>query len=90
MKKSRKEPLTELQKIAKKIGDDGEDILRELEASSAEELNERVTRATQSISDTSAELKANINYAQVVNDKKLLESGLREVAIMIRKDKGAA
>lgn len=79
MGRPRKAPETELQKLAKKIGDDGEDIVRELEAADAEGLNKRVAQAAQAISDTVAELKEHPEYIQAKEDVKLLSSGLREV-----------
>lgn len=100
MGRPRKEPLTELQKLAKSIGSDGEDVLRELEAADTEELNKRVAQASQAIHDTKAELKANVDYEKVVSDKKLLESGFREVkkrqnaiikvCLNLRKERGIA
>ena len=101
----RKEPLTEMQKLAKAIGTDGEDVLRELEAADTEALNKRIAQATQSISDTEAELKADqpngdpSEYVQAKENIKLLSSGLREVkkrqkaiikvCVQLRKDRGA-
>jgi len=100
MGRPKKEPLSELEKLAKKIGPDFKEVLAELEAADAEGLNKRIAQAAQAISDTSAELKANPEYEQIVNDKKLLESGLREVkqrqnaiikvCLSLRKDRGEA
>lgn len=100
MARPRKEPLTELQKIAKKIGDDGEDVLRELEAADTEELNKRIAQSSQAIHDTVAELNKNTEYAAAKNDVKLLSSGLREVkkrqnaiikiCLQLRSDRGVA
>ena len=99
MGRPRKEPLTELQKIAKKIGPDAEDVLKELEAMEVADLNKRIAQANQAISDTKTELNENEEYTQAKNDVKLLSSGFREVkarqnaiiavAIQLRKDKGA-
>jgi hypothetical protein len=93
------EPLTDLQKMAKKIGDDWEDMLKELEAMDVESLNKRIAQANQAISDTKTELEANPNYVQAKEDAKLLSSGFREVkkrqnaviavSVQLRKDKGA-
>jgi uncharacterized small protein (DUF1192 family) len=100
MGRPRKEPLTEMQKLVKKIGPDGEEVLKELEASSVEDLNKRIAQANQAISDTKAELNDNQEYVQAKEDVKLLSSGFREVksrqnaiiavAVQLRKDKGAA
>jgi len=100
MGRPRKEPLTEMQKLAKKIGPDGEDVLRELEAADTEELNKRVAQASQAISDTKEELNKNAEYVQVKEDIKLLSSGFREVkqrqnaiikvCLQLRKDRGVA
>ena len=73
MGRPRKEPLTENQKIAKAIGPDSEEILRELEAADTEELNKRIAQASQSISDTKDELNKNPEYVQAKEDVKLLE-----------------
>lgn len=99
MGRPKKAPLTELQKLAKKIGPDGEDVVRELEAMTVENLNKRVAQANQAISDTKAELDKNPDYVSAKEDVKLLSSGFREVkkrqntiiavAIQFRKDKGA-
>ena len=99
MGRPRKEPLTELQKIAKKIGPDAEDVLKELEAMEVADLNKRIASASQAISDTKAELNENEEYTQAKEDVKLLSSGFREVktrqnaiiavAVQLRKDKGA-
>lgn len=96
----KKGPETEFEKLAKKIGTDGEDIIKELEAADLEELNKRIAQANQSIVETKAELDANENYVKVCEDKKLLSSGFSEVkkrqnaiikvAIQLRQAKGAA
>lgn len=98
MKKHRKEPLTEMQKMAKKIGSDGEEVLKELEAMATPELNKRIAQANQAISETKEELEANPKYIEVKNDVKLLSSGFREVkarqnaiiaiAVKLRQEKG--
>jgi len=100
MGRPKKEPLTELQKIAKAIGSDGEDVLRELEAADDEGLNKRVTQASQAISDTKEELNKNLEYTQAKEDVKLLSSGFREVkkrqnaiikvCLQLRRDRGVA
>lgn len=99
MARPRKAPLTEMQKLAKKIGPDGQDVLTELEAMEVADLNKRIAQANQSISETKTELEANEEYAKAKNDVKLLSSGFREVktrqnaiiavAIKLRQDKGA-
>lgn len=99
MGRPKKAPLTEMQKLAKKIGDDGEDVLKELEAMDVADLNKRIAQSNQAISDTKAELDENDDYVHAKADVKLLSSGLREVkkrqnaiiavAVKLRKDKGA-
>ncbi len=94
-----KEPLTEMQKLAKKIGDDGNDVVAELEAADVETLNKRIAQSNQSISDTKTELEENDAYIKAKGTTKLLSSGLREVkkrqnaiiavAVTFRKEKGA-
>ena len=100
MGRPRKEPLTENQKIAKAIGPDADEILRELEAADTEELNKRIAQASQSISDTKDELNKNPEYVQAKEDVKLLSSGFREVkqrqnaiikvCLNLRRDRGVA
>ncbi len=100
MGRPRKEPLTEMQKLAKKIGGDGEDVLRELEAADVEELNKRIAQASQAISDTKEDLNKNPEYVQAKEDVKLLSSGFREVkqrqnaiikvCLNLRRDRGVA
>jgi uncharacterized small protein (DUF1192 family) len=99
MGRPKKQPLTELEKIAKKIGPDAEDVLKELEAMEVADLNKRIAQASQAISDTKAELNENEEYTHAKEDVKLLSSGFREVktrqnaiiavAIELRKSKGA-
>ena len=100
MGRPRKAPLTEMQKLAKKIGSDGEDVLAELEGMDLPDLNKRIAQSNQAISDAKSELDANEKYEQAKSDVKLLSSGMREVkkrqnaiiavAVKLRKDKGAA
>jgi uncharacterized small protein (DUF1192 family) len=100
MGRPRKEPLSELQKIAKKIGPDAEDVLKELEAMDVADLNKRIAQANQAISDTKAELAKNSEYVAAKEDVKLLSSGFREVktrqnaiieiCVQLRKDRGEA
>lgn len=100
MARPKKAPLTEMQKIAKKIGPDGEAIIAELEAMEVVDLNKRIAQANQSISDTKAELNLNEEYTSAKEDVKFLSSGFNEVkkrqgaiiavAVQLRKDKGAA
>jgi ribosomal protein L15 len=94
-----KAPLTDMQKLMKKIGSDGEEVVAELEAADVEALNKRIAQANQAISDTKAELEENDAYVQARDAVKLLGSGLAEVkkrqnaiiavAIAFRKEKGA-
>ena len=100
MARPRKEPLTPMQKLAKKIGPDAEDVLAELEAMDVVALNKRIAQANQAISDTKEELAENPEYQRAKEDVKLLSSGFREVkarqnaiiaiAVQLRKDKGEA
>jgi hypothetical protein len=100
MGRPKKEPLSELEVLAKAIGSDGEDLLRELEAADVEELNKRVAQSSQAIHDCKAELEANPNYIKVVEDKKHLSSGFKDVkkrqnaiikvCLQLRKDRGVA
>jgi septation ring formation regulator EzrA len=100
MGRPRKAPLTEMQKLAKKIGPDAEDVLKELEAMEVEDLNKRIAQANQAISDTKTELDQNLKYSEAKESVKALSSGFREVkgrqnaiiavAVKLRKDKGAA
>ena len=95
-----KEVLSDTQKLAKKIGPDGEEVLAELEAADVETLNKRIAQANQAISDTKAELEENQEYCRARDDKKLLSAGFSEVkkrqnaiiaaAVSLRKSKGAA
>ena len=99
MGRPRKAPLTETQEIAKKIGPDAEDVLRELEAMDLADLNKRIAQANQAISETKAELNENVAYTEAKENAKALSSGFREVkkrqnaiieiCIKLRKDKGA-
>lgn len=98
MGRPRKEPLSEMQKMAKKIGSDGEEVLRELEAMDSADLNKRIAQSNQAIAETKAELEANGAYVSAKNDVKLLSSGFREVkgrqnaiiavAVKLRQEKG--
>lgn len=100
MGRPRKEPMTEMQKLAKAIGSDGEDMVRDLEASDVEALNQRIAQANHAISDTKSQLEANDEYVRAKETTKLLSSGLKEVkkrqsaiikvCLQLRKDKGAA
>jgi hypothetical protein len=100
MKRGRKGPLSEMEKLAKKIGTDGEDVLKELESMDLPDLNKRIAQANQAISETKAELDENEKYTEAKNVTKLLGSGFREVkkrqsaiiavAVKLRKEKGAA
>lgn len=99
MGRPRKEPLTEMQKLAKKIGTDAEDVLKELEAMEVVDLNKRIAQANQAISETKSELDKNEAYTEAKDTAKLLSSGFREVkarqnaiiavCVQLRKDKGA-
>ena len=100
MGRPRKEPKSDLEKLAEKIGSDGAEIIAELESAYVESLNKRVVQATEAINDTAAKLKEHPEYIQAKEDLKLLSSGLREVkkrqnaiikvCLQIRKDRGEA
>ncbi len=97
--RTKKEPLTPMQKLAKKIGTDGEEVLKELEAMDVADLNKKIAQSTQSISDAKAELEENEAYSEAKETAKLLSSGFREVksrqnaiiaaSVQLRKDRGA-
>lgn len=99
MGRPRKEPQSELEKLATKIGSDGEDVVRELEGMSVEDLNRRIAQANQAIAEAKSELDQNENYTKAKENVKLLSSGMREVrkrqnaiiavAVQFRRDKGA-
>jgi uncharacterized small protein (DUF1192 family) len=94
-----------MQKLAKKIGSDAEDVLKELEAMEVSDLNKRIAQANQAIYETKAELNADqpngapSAYLEAKETLKLLGSGFLEVkkrqnaiiavAVQLRKDKGA-
>lgn len=97
--------LTPFEKMASKMGSDWKDVVADLEAMSVEDLNKRIAQASQSISDTKAELEADLPngdqspYMKAKANVKLLGEGLRDVkkrqntiiavAVQFRKDKGA-
>lgn len=95
-----KEPMSEMEKLAKKIGPDGNEVVAELEAADVEALNRRIAQANQSISDTKAELEDNEAYQEAKANVKVLSEGFRDVrkrqtaiiavAVALRKAKGAA
>ncbi len=99
MGRPRKEPLTENQKIAKAIGPDAEDMLRELEAADTEELNKRIAQASEAIASTKKELGENPQYVEAKENVKALSEGFREVkkrqnaiikvCLNLRRDRGA-
>jgi uncharacterized small protein (DUF1192 family) len=98
MGRPKKQALSETQKMAKKIGTDGEDVLRELEAMDVVGLNKRIAQANQAIAETKAELDANEKYTEVKNQVKAMSSGFREVkgrqnaiiavSVKLRQEKG--
>ena len=106
MAQIKKAPLTALEKLIKKIGSDGEDVVKELEAMDVTALNKRIAQANQAISDTKAELLADqpngspSEYVIAKENLKLLGAGLAEVkkrqnaiievAVQLRKDRGEA
>lgn len=100
-----KEPLTEMQKLAKKIGTDGEEILAQLEAADVEALNKRIAQANQAISESREALeadqengdeslylkakKAAKEYSSDFTAIKKRQNAIIAVAVQFRKDKGA-
>jgi hypothetical protein len=100
MARPRKEPLSDMQKLAKKIGDDGEEVLKDLEGMELADLNKRIAQANQAILGTKAELDENSAYTEAKENVKALSSSFREVkkrqnaiiavAVKLRKEKGAA
>ena len=100
MGRPRKEPLSENQKIAKAIGPDAEDVLKELEAADTEGLNKRIAQASEAIASTKKELGENLAYVEAKENVKALSEGFREVkkrqnaiikvCLQLRRDRGAA
>lgn len=100
MGRPKKEAMSETQKLIKAIGSDGEDIVRELEASDTEGLNKRIAQANHAIVDTKAQLEENLAYKKAKEDVAHLSAGLKEVkkrqnaiikiALELRKDRGEA
>lgn len=96
--------LSDLEKKAKKIGEDWKDRLAELEAMDPQSLNKRIAQANQAIVDTKAELEADLPnggmspYMTAKANLKLLGSALSEVkkrqnaiiavAVELRRDRG--
>lgn len=57
----------------------GEDLVSSTMKMKAEDLNNVIVQCQKNIETAREELKQNAKYQQIVEDKKLLESGLREV-----------
>jgi len=100
MGRPRKEPQSEMDKLAAKIGDDGKDIVAELEGLDVPELNKRIAQSSHAIAETKFKLEEeNVDYIEAKATTKLLSSGFREVkkrqsaiiavALKLREDKGA-
>jgi hypothetical protein len=98
--RKQKVPLSPLESIAQKIGDDWADVLSTLEAADSAELKNRVTQASQAIHDAQEELNENGAYLKAKEDCKVLSQGLKEVrkrqngiikvCLQLRKDRGEA
>lgn len=103
--KKPKVELTEIQKMAKKIGDDWADRLVELEAMPVEDLNKRIAQANQAIGDMKTELEAdlpngdkspymkaklNLKYLnEPLSETKKRQNAIINVAVQLRRDRGA-
>ena len=99
------EPLSEMQKLAQKIGEDGSDVLALLEAMSVEELNKRIAQANQAIHESKEALEADqpngdkSPYVKAKEQAKEYSSDFRAikkrqnaiiaVAVRLRQEKGA-
>lgn len=100
-----KEPLSEMQKIAKKIGTDGDDVVAELEAMDIADLNRRIAQSNQAISETKDALEADLpngdkspymkakesakEYSADFRDIKKRQNAIIAAAVKIRQSKGA-
>ena len=103
-RKSR-EPLSELQVLAQKIGEDGSDVLVKLEAMSLEDLNKQIAQSNQLISeekerleedlpngDKSPYMKAKAEAKEHSTDfraTKKRQNAIIAVSIKLRQEKGA-
>lgn len=106
MGRPRKEPLSEMQQLAQKIGEDGSDVLAQLEAMSVEELNKRIAQASQAIQETKEALEADQSngdkspymkakeaakeYSSDFRATKKRQNAIIAVSIKLRQEKGAA
>lgn len=105
MGRKRKEPLSEMQQLAQKIGEDGSDVLAQLEAMSVEELNKRIAQANQAIheskdaleadqpnGDKSLYLKAKESAKEYSSDFRAIkkrQNAIIAVSVKLRQEKGA-
>ncbi len=106
MGRPRKEPLSELQQLAQKIGEDGSDVLANLETLSVEELNKQIAQASQAIQESKEALEADQpngdkspylkakeaakEYSSDFRATKKRQNAIIAVSIKLRQEKGAA
>lgn len=106
MGRPRKEPLSELQQLAQKIGEDGSDVLAQLEAMSVEDLNKRIAQASQAIQETKEALEADQpngdkspymkakeaakEYSSDFRATKKRQNAIIAISVKLRQEKGAA
>lgn len=106
MGRPRKEPLSELQQLAKKIGEDGSEFLAKLEGMSVEELNKQIAQASQAIQETKEALEADQpngdkslymkakeaakEYSSDFRATKKRQNAIIAVSVKLRQEKGAA
>ena len=103
-RKSR-EPLSELQILAQKIGEDGSDVLLKLEAMSVEELNKNIAQSNQAIHESKEALEADQpngdkspyvkakeqakEYSSDFRATKKRQNAIIGIAVKLRQEKGA-
>lgn len=100
-----KEPLSEMQVLAQKIGTDGSDVLLQLEAMSVEDLNKKIAQSNQAITESKEALEADLpngdkspymsakelakEYSADFRDTKKRQNAIIAVAVKLRQEKGA-
>ena len=103
--KSNKEPLSDIQKLAKKIGTDGDEVLAQLEAMEVADLNTRISQANQAIIESKEALEKDLpngdknpymkakeaakEYSADFRDIKKRQNAIIALAVKFRQDKGA-
>jgi hypothetical protein len=106
MGRPRKEPLSEMQQLAQNIGEDGSDVLAQLEAMSVEELNKRIAQASQAIQESKEALEADqpngdqslylkakeaaYEYSSDFRAIKKRQNAIIAVSVKLRQEKGAS